>query len=89
MIYGLSLWIALTIVVLALFAYRFAIARREDDTVHLADGEVPLIAEQTALANRLDRIDRLRFTLTAVDLAFGLILLALFAYNSLRGSGLL
>ena len=89
MIYGFSLWVALTVVVMAMFAYRFFIARREDDTVHLADGEAPLIREQTVLAARLDRIDRLRKTLTAVDLAFGLALFAVFAYNSLLASGLL
>jgi hypothetical protein len=89
MIYGLTLWIALTVIVMAMFAYRFFIARREDDTVHLADGEVPMIQEQTVLAARLDRIDRLRNTLTFVDLAFGLALLAVFSYNALRTSGVL
>lgn len=89
MMYGVSLWIALTLVVMALFAYRFFVARREDDTVHLADGEAPLIVEQSALASRLERIDRLRNTLTFVDLAFGIMLLAVFAYNALRTSGLI
>lgn len=89
MIYGFSLWIALTLVVMALFAYRFFLARNEDDTVHLADGEVPMIQEQNALATRLARVDRLRNTLGYLDLAFGLVLLAIFSYNALRTSGLI
>ena len=89
MLYGLSLWIALTLVVMVLFAYRYFVSLREDDTVHLADSEVGLIGEQSALAARLTKIDKLRNTLTAVDIAFGFGLLAVFAYQALRTSGVL
>jgi hypothetical protein len=89
MLYGFTLWIALTLVVMGLFAYRFFLARNEDDTVHLADGEAPMIQQQSVLATRLDKVDRLRNTLGFVDVAFGLVLLAIFSYNALRASGIL
>jgi len=89
MLYGLSLWIALTVVVMALFAYRFFVSLREDDTVHLADSEAGMIGQQAVLAARLSRIDRLRNALTVVDVVFGLGLLGGFVYQGLHSSGLL
>jgi hypothetical protein len=89
MIYGVSLWIALTLIVLGLFAYRYFVALKEDDTVHLADSEAGMISQQTALAAQLSRIDRLRRTLTFVDLAFGLGLASVFLYGAMRDSGLI
>lgn len=89
MLYGFLLWTALTLVVLALVSYRYVISRREDDTLHLADAEAPLVAEQKALAARLGRLDEWKRRLTVVDLVLGLGLAALFVRNALRGSGLL
>lgn len=89
MIYGLAVWIALTLFVMGLFAYRFFLARNEDDMVHLADSEVKLISQQTALAARLDRVDAWRRRLTFVDLLFGLALGGTFIYNTMKSTGLL
>lgn len=89
MLYGLSFWIALTLVVLGLFAYRYSLSRREDDTVHLADSEVSLIGEQSALAARINTIDRWRNRLTAVDIVVGVTLFSIFAYDALKSSGII
>lgn len=88
MLYGFFLWIALTVTVMGLVAYRYFVAMKEDDTVHLADAEAPLIAEQNAMAARLGRLDKLSRQLTLVDVAFGIVLGTVFIYNSLRNLGL-
>ena len=87
MLYGLFVWIALTATVMGLIAYRYFVALKEDDTVHLADSEVPLIAQQNAMAARLGRIDKLSRQLTLLALGFGLVLGTVFAYNALQKLG--
>ena len=89
MIYAFSVWVTLTLVVLGLVAYRYFVSLKEDDIVHLADSEAPLIREQTALSSRLDRLDEWRRRLTLVDALFGLGLAAVFIRGALKGSGLL
>lgn len=89
MLYALMVWIALTLVVVGLISYRYFISLKEDDLLHLADAEAPLISEQTAMAAKLGRIDRISRQLTYVDIAFGVCLGGIFLYNSLRTSGLL
>lgn len=89
LLYGLAVWIALTLVVMAMFAYRYTVARGEDDTVHLADSEVSLIGKQSAFADRLNKIDHWRNMLTAADIVIGLVLVSVFTYNALRTSGLI
>ena len=88
MLYGFFVWIALTVTVMGLIAYRYFVALDEDDTVHLADSEAPLIAQQTAMATRLGRIDKLSRQLTLLDVAFGLVLCSFFAYDALQKLGL-
>lgn len=87
MIYGISLWGALTLVLIGLALYRKFVARNEDDLVHLADGEVPMIAQQKAVAQRLEVLDRWGKTLTILDVAFGLTLLGILVFQGLRESG--
>jgi len=89
MLYGFLLWIALTLAVLGLVAYRYFVSLKEDDLLHLADAEAPLIAEQNAMERRLSRIDHWRRQLTFVDVALGLCLGTVFVYDGLRRSGLL
>ena len=89
MLYGFLLWIALTLVVLGLIGYRNLISLKEDDTVHLADSEAPLIAEQAVMVARLSRLDQWRQRLTLVDVVFGLGLAVVFVRDALKDSGLL
>ncbi len=88
MLYGFLVWIALTLTVMGLIAYRYFVALQEDDTVHLADSEAPLIAQQTAMAAKLGRLDKMSRQLTLVDVAFGFVLGTVFVYDALRKSGL-
>ena len=88
MLYGFLVWIALTLTVMGLIAYRYFVALQEDDTVHLADSEAPLITQQNAMAARLGKLDKLSRQLTLVDVAFGFVLGTLFVYDALRKSGL-
>jgi len=89
MLYGFLLWIALTLVVLGMVAYRYMVSRREDDVLHLADSEAPMIAEQQMLSMRLSRLDEWKRRLTWVNVVFGLGLGLLFARDALKTSGLL
>ena len=94
MLYGLSIplvvaWLALTLVVMGLFIYRYSLSRTEDDAVHLADSEVSMIGEQSALAARIMVIDRWRNRLTAIDIVVGLGLVSAFSYNALKSSGII
>ena len=88
MLYGFFVWIALTATVMGLIAYRYFVALAEDDNVHLADSEAPLIAQQTAMAVKLDRIDKLSRQLSLLALGFGLVLGTVFAYDALQKLGL-
>ena len=88
MLYGFLVWIALTLTVMGLIAYRYFVALQEDDTVHLADSEAPLITQQNAMAAKLGRLDKLSSQLTLVVVAFGFVLGTVFVYDALRKSGL-
>lgn len=89
MLYGFLIWVVLTLVVIGIYSYRYFVSLKEDDILHLADAEAPLILEQNAMAARLNRLDRLRRQLTLVDVGLGILLAAIFGYNALRSSGLL
>jgi hypothetical protein len=76
------LWLILTAIVIGLALYRKFVSHfREDDLLHLAEGEAKLIPGQAAVARSLDRIDFWGKTLTVADAVFGLILLAISLYE--------
>ncbi len=80
-------WLILTAFVIGLGLYRKFVSRfREDDLVHLAEGEAKLIPNQVAAARSLDRIDLWGKALTVVDVVFGLALLAIFLYGAWQHS---
>ena len=87
MIYGVTLWGALTLTLIGLALYRKYVARNEDDLVHLTDGEVPMIAQQKVMARRLEVLDRWGKTLTFLDVAFGLTLLGILVFQGLKERG--
>lgn len=89
MLYGFLVWVALTLVVIGIYTYRYIVSLKEDDILHLAETEAPLIIEQNALDARLSRLDRWARQLTMVDVGLGALLAAVFGFNALRGSGLL
>ena len=79
--YLFSVWCGLAVAVLTLAGYRKWIANREDDTVHLADGNSRLVAEQMSVAARLSGVDRWGKVLTVVTLVFGLVIGTIYLYQ--------
>ena len=75
-------WAILAVTVLALAIYRNLVALHEDDNLHIAGAE-RLIPKQMAFYRVMDRIDRWGGALTAVTVASGLILAAIYLYARL------
>jgi hypothetical protein len=77
----LVFWALLALVVLAIVAYRAAIARKEDDSLHVlhASAAVP---QQAAVAEKLERIDKWGKILTVIAAVYGLLLAAAFVYQN-------
>ena len=74
------LWGVMGISVLALIVWRKTVAREEDDQVHLLD--TAGVPHQAEVAQKLDVIDKWGKIVTAVTVAFGVALAALFLYQS-------
>jgi hypothetical protein len=64
--------------VLALFVYRKSVSRNEDDSLHVLHGQA---SAQTALANKLDAIDKWGKTLTIITVVYGIALAAAYVYQ--------
>ena len=76
-------WGVLALVVVALFVWRKAVARNEDDNLHVLDGAaVQQTAVQVAVAQKLELIDKWGKIITIVAVIFGVILGGLFIYQS-------
>ncbi len=75
------IWSALALTVLGLAIYRKLMTTHENEIVHLAEGEAKMIPQQTALAHKLDAIDRWGKPLTVLTLVFGLLIAAAEVYN--------
>jgi hypothetical protein len=73
---------------LLLAAYRKVIARKEDDVLHVLDSRATLIAQQHAVASRLEAVDRWGKAITVLAVVFGImaaVLLLMAAWqNSLK-----
>jgi hypothetical protein len=77
-----ALWAVVAVAVLVLAVYRMKISNREDDTLHISDGETAVLAEQKVLATRLTAIDKWGKSLTIVAAVWGAALAGLFVYYS-------
>ncbi len=75
-------WAALAAVVIGLAGYRKLVSAHEDDSLHVSEREVAMIAQQEALARKLDWIDRWGQILTAIALVYGLALATGYVYLS-------
>ena len=71
--------IMLAVAVIVLIAWRKAVARGEDDTLHVLQGDA--LPNQAAVAHKLDAIDKWGKTLTVVAVVFGLIVVAIYIYQ--------
>ena len=58
------LWMFLAAVVVGLIFYRMWIAKDEDDTLHVMEGDDGKVAQQTVMAQKLEIIDHWGQTLT-------------------------
>lgn len=75
-------WIVLALVVLALFLWRQAIARSEDDSLHVMHGT---LTSQTSLSQKLDVIDKWGKVATVVAVVMGLLIAAAYIYSQFTG----
>ena len=76
------LWALLAVIVFVLAAYRKIVAYHEDDTLHVRDSDVQLVAEQEVVARKLQVIDRWGKVLTVAALVYGFLLAGSFVYAS-------
>jgi hypothetical protein len=67
----LVIWVVLALGVLTLFLWRQAVARSEDDSLHVMHGT---ITSQTTLNQKLDVIDKWGKILTVVTVVLGLLI---------------
>ena len=81
MLYLFLVWCLLALVVLSLAGYRKVIANREDDLVHLGEGDAGLIVAQKDTEERLALVDKWGKILTVVTLVLGLVIGAYYLYQ--------
>jgi len=68
--------------VLTLFLWRQAVARNEDDSLHVMHGA---LTQQTSLSQKLDVIDKWGKILTVITVVLGLLLAAAYVYGQFAG----
>ena len=73
-------WVVLATFVILVAVYRRAIARKEDDFLHVQDAEASAVSQQAEVAKKLESIDRWGKGLTVVALVYGLGLLGYYLY---------
>jgi len=74
-------WAIMALIVLALLLYRTLLALHEDDNLHIAESEQPMIRQQMAFYRIMDRIDHWGEALTAITVAGGLVIAAAYIYQ--------
>ena len=84
--FAIVIWLALTSAVIGLAVYRKLVTRNEDDFLHVSEGDGARVAQQAALAGRLDAVDRWGKTLTVIAVSIGAILAAVTVYQTWVGS---
>lgn len=75
-----AVWVVLAVIVIVMIVWRKAISSHEDDSLHVLDGGA--ISSQANLNHKLDVIDKWGKILTAITVVFGLILGAIYMYQS-------
>ena len=71
--------VALILAIFAMIAWRKTVAREEDDTLHVLQGEP--VAHQAAVAHKLDVIDKWGKAVTVIAVVFGLLVAAAYIYQ--------
>ena len=73
-------WGLMAISVLALIVWRKSVAREEDDQVHLLN--TAAVPHQAEVAHKLEVIDKWGKIVTALTIAFGLLIAGLYLYQT-------
>lgn len=76
----LGLWALLAVSVIVLVVWRKTVAREEDDQVHMLHTEA--VPHQVLVAHKLEVIDKWGKVVTALTIAYGVIIAALFIYQT-------
>ncbi len=72
-------WGVLAASVLVLVVWRKSVARNEDDQLHVLNANV--VTQQVQVAQKLEQIDKWGKIVTAVTVAFGLVIAGLYIYQ--------
>jgi hypothetical protein len=75
----LGVEILLALAVIVMIAWRKAVARGEDDSLHVLQGNV--VAQQKAVAQKLDTIDKWGKALTIIAVVFGVLVAVVYVYQ--------
>ena len=78
---SVSIWAVLALIVLGMAIYRRVLSNNEDDTMHLSDAGVGLIAQQNVLSQKLEVIDKWGKLLTIAVVAYGLAIAGVVLYQ--------
>lgn len=76
-------WSCLAVIVLALAIFRNLKSLHEDDNIHIVAGEQQMIPEQQAFFRKMDALDRWGKSLTILTVATGLVLAALYIWQTM------
>jgi len=75
------LWAVMASGVIALLVWRKLVSSKEDDVLHVLEGESAAIPAQQEIARKLSTIDRWGKVLTAITFAYGVALAAAYVYQ--------
>ena len=77
------LWVLMALTVLALFVWRKSVSSKEDDNLHVSEAaSVTIAAEQTAIAQKLELIDKWGKIATVVTVLYGVLLGVIYVWES-------
>ena len=75
-------WLAMACITLGLALYRKVVTRNEDDYLHVHETDAPVVARQFEIARRVDAVDRWGKLFTVLTVAFGIVLVAIYVYQT-------
>jgi hypothetical protein len=88
MMWLLSVWGALTAILIILLIYRSTLTMHEDDQLFLNESDTHMQVEQTEILTKVNRITPLVKILGAVSGVMILVIAGMFIYQGLNNSGI-
>ena len=76
-------WGVMALIVALIIVRRIILGFNEDDSLHLAAGELPMEQQQIAKARSIEAADHWGKILTAATSVYGVVLLGAYAYKQL------